>query len=443
MLIAALTVFPAPCEGLAVTKKTLANGLQVFHVPRHNLPVVVITLLVKASPADEPAGKEGTAHLTAKMLTEGTATRTAKEISGDLDFTGATLSISAHSDFTTLSLSLLKKDVGKGLAIFSDVLMNPSFPEDELKRRKDLLKGSLRQREEEPGYVAGKAFIAEVFGVAHPYGRPVEGNLQSIDGITRSDVLSFHQRAYRPGNAMLSVVGDIDGRELEGILDRHFAGWQPRVPQESDAGLSERIRMPGRASLKSIVIDRDLTQANIVLGHEGVSRDNPDYYAISVMNYILGGGGFASRLMKVVRDEKGLTYSIHSSFVSQKAPGYFQVEVQTKNESAGQVIAEILAQMEKMRRERVTDQELADAKAFLTGSFPRRIETTKKVADFLAVMNFYGLGDDYIEKYPSYINAVTADDVLRVARKYLNPSNYVLVVVGKQEKLGLSQTEKP
>jgi zinc protease len=186
---------------------------------------------------------------------------------------------------------------------------------------------------------------------------------------------------------------------------------------------------------KIVVIDRDITQANIIIGHRGISRDNPDFYAVSVMNYILGGGGFASRLMTTVRDEMGLTYSIHSSFRGRKEPGKFEVVVQTKNEFAGIAVKEILAQMNTIRKEPITDEELEDAKLFLTGSFPMRLETSRRIADFLAVKEFYNLGDDYIEKYPEYINSVTKEDVLRVAQKYLDPENYVLVIVGNKDRL--------
>jgi zinc protease len=161
------------------------------------------------------------------------------------------------------------------------------------------------------------------------------------------------------------------------------------------------------------------------------------------MNYILGGGGFASRLMKVVRDDMGLAYSIYSTFSPNKEPGYFQVEVQTKNESASTVIVEILGQLKKMTTEHVSDRELQDAKSFLKGSFPRRLETTRKIGDFLSAVRFFNLGDDYIEKYPGYVDAVTKEDVLRVARKYLDDTSYVLVVVGKKAEMNLAELQRP
>jgi zinc protease len=197
----------------------------------------------------------------------------------------------------------------------------------------------------------------------------------------------------------------------------------------------------GLSAPKLLTINKDISQANIVLGHPGIARDNPDYYAVTVMNYMLGGGGFASRLVKTVRDDMGLAYSIYSVFIAHKESGHFEVEVQTKNESAHIVVREIIAQMQKIRSEEVTDQELEDAKAYLTGSFPRRLETSRKIADFLTVTQFYGLEDDYLEQYPEYIKKVTKKDVLRVAQKHLCPDAYVLSVVGNLKQVKSAEFE--
>ncbi|HUO78332.1 MAG TPA: insulinase family protein, partial [Thermodesulfovibrionales bacterium] len=188
---------------------------------------------------------------------------------------------------------------------------------------------------------------------------------------------------------------------------------------------------------RTLLIDKELTQANIIIGHAGIRRENPDYYAVSVMNYILGGGGFSSRLMQTVRDEMGLAYDIHSFFAPNKEGGLFEVGVQTKNESSKTVISEIYTQMNRIKKDKVSDQELEDAKAYLTGSFPRKLDTNRKIADFLVAIEFYELGLDYVDKYPQYIRAVTGDDVLRVAGKYLDTLGVVTVVVGKQSKISL------
>ena len=193
----------------------------------------------------------------------------------------------------------------------------------------------------------------------------------------------------------------------------------------------------GNKTRKVIRIEKDLTQANIIFGNIGISRDNPDYYAVSVMNYILGGGGFSSRMMQSIRDKMGLAYDVHSFFAAYRETGFFQAGLQTKNETANTAVDEMIKEIEKMKTEAVSDEELSEAKAYLTGSFPRRLDTNRKIADFLASIEFYNLGLEYDKKYPDYINSVTKQDVLRVAKKYLTPEDGVLVVVADQKKAQL------
>lgn len=435
-LVFAVVLFHRSSYALDVKRTVLPNGLTVLHVERHSLPIVMVTLLVKASPLDESPDKAGLANLTAALITEGTKSRRSTDISSEIEFIGASLGASADSDFTTISLSVLKKDVEKGFEIFSDILLDPTFPEEEIKRNKELIKGALKQSEEEPSFLAERAFKQAVFGTL-PYGRLVTGSVETIDSITRDDIEKFHARYYHPNNAVMSVVGNLTDAELKALIKRFFSEWKP-------GDIPKRQPVPGAEPMrKTVLIDRELTQANIILGHSGIRRGNPDYYAVSVMNYILGGGGFSSRLMQTVRDELGLAYDIHSLFVPYAAGGFFEVGVQTKNGSANTVIAEILKQVEKMRTLEVSDQELEDAKAYLTGSFPRRLDTNRKVADFLASVEFYDLGLDYIDRYQEYVKAVTKGDILRVAGKYLHPQRYVLVVVAKQSEAKVEKKEAP
>ncbi len=314
-IILAILSFSAESFALDIAKQTLPNGLKVFHSERKNLPIVVLTLLIKTSSLNETDEKAGTASLTAKLLTEGTTNRSSIQISEEIDFLGASIGAGANKDYTTVSLGVLKKDLQKGFELFADILLKPSFPEEELKRKKEQLKGMLKRQEDEPGFLADKAFIREVFG-SHPYGRLSEGSVESIDKITRKDLADFYRANYRPDNALLTVAGDISKTELDALIDRYLKSWTvAEVAAPSTHKAPENIQ---RNAPKVVIIDKNITQANIILGHAGISRENPDYYAVSVMNYILGGGGFASRLMKIVRDDMGLAYSIHSSFASNK-----------------------------------------------------------------------------------------------------------------------------
>lgn len=410
---------------LDVKRHVLPNGLTVLHVERHNLPIVTVTFLIKAGPFYEPAQKAGLANLTAELLTEGTKKRKAKDISEEIEFIGASLDSSAGSDFSTINLSVLKKDIDTGFEIFSDILLNPTFPEEEIKRKKDIIIGSLRQSEENPSFVVDKVFRKEVYG-DHPYGRLITGTEETINSINREDIVKFHHDYYRPNNAILSIVGDVTSEELQNLIDKYLAKWEKSsIPAEP--------KVPEAAKGKKVIqIDKDLTQANIIIGHRGIKREDPDYYAVTVMNYILGGGGFSSRLMQTVRDEMGLAYDIHSFFDSRKKGGLFSINVQTKNETANTVIEEILKELKRIKTESVSDQELDDAKAYLTGSFTRRFDTNKKIADMLVAIEYFNLGLDYLEKYPEYIKSVTKDDIIRVAKKYLDTDNYILVVAAKQ-----------
>lgn len=424
-------IIPSLSFGLDARRVVLDNGLVLLHSERHHLPLVQAVLLIKASPLDEPAEKAGLADLTAKMLIEGTKKRTSQRISEEIEFIGGSIGSYVDDDYTLITLSVLKKDIETGFDIFSDIILNPAFPEEELTHKKELLKGALKQREEDPQYVAEVEFGKAVYG-EHPYGRPVTGTPEGIDAVTRKDVRNFHQNYYLPNNGMLSVAGDLTLTEIKELTARFLSTWKRGAVPERKRYDVNTIQSP-----KVITIDGELSQANIVLGHLGIERSHPDYYAVSVMNYILGGGGFSSRLMQTIRDEMGLAYDAHSFFRASKRKGVFQVGVQTKNESANSVIAEILKQMERMRDEYVGEEELKDAVSYLTGSFPRRLDTMEKMSRLLALVEFYGLGMDYDKKYIAYIKGITVEDIKRAAGKYLHPDKYILVVVADREKAGI------
>jgi len=421
---------------LDLEREQLDNGLTLLVVERHNLPVVMVTLGIKAGSLVEPEEKSGLANLTAALLTEGTAKRTSRQISEEIEFVGGSLGASGGSDYITVHLSVLKKDLSFGFDLLSDIILNPSFPEDEMKKKVKRIKGSLKAGEDDPGFVASRAFIKEVFS-NHPYGRLVQGSEESLDMIRRDDLEAFHNAYYTPDNSIMSVVGDITSDEVKALLEKHFSAWRSKGIK-----LLFLPEMPDVKKRHTVIIDKELTQANIILGHLGVSRSDPDYYAVSVMNYILGGGGFASRLMQNVREEKGLAYDISSFFNAEKAGGSFEVSLQTKNESANRAIEEILREIRKIRSEPVSDRELSDAKAFLTGSFPMRIETGARIANFLVAVEYHGLGMGYVDEYPAYISKITKEDVLRVAKKYLAPENYILVIVADEKKTALKDEFK-
>ncbi|QWR78282.1 M16 family metallopeptidase [Candidatus Magnetomonas plexicatena] len=430
-------LIPGVLEAVEGRREVLPNGLRVIVSERHNLPIVKLEMIVAASKLDESAAKAGLSHLVAEMLLEGTKGHSSKEIIEEIEFMGASLEVNSEADYTSIRLSALKKDFNRAFEIFADCMLHPAFSDTELTQKKELILGALRQNEDSPHFVANKAFMSEVFGNS-PYGRLSTGTPETINAIKRPDIVKFHQEHYVPSNSIIAVAGDITYDEIAALITKHMGNWKGKPIKERG-----KIKAENYHNKKKItVIDRDITQSNIILGGAGIKRDNPDYYAIDVMNYILGGGGFASRMVKTIRDDMGLAYDVHSHSFAYKYGGFFMVSIQTKNEYANTAITEILKQIKTMKETPVTDDELNDAKSYLTGSFPRRLDTTDKLVTFMALTEFYALGLDYDKRYISFINNITKEDVKRVALKYLTDTNYQLVIVGSKSKINAAQDVK-
>lgn len=421
-------MFLLAAEAQTPSRFVTDNGLTILVRESPAFPIVTIKVIIRAGSIRDPEGKAGLANMTADLLDEGTSTRSSTQIAEETDFMGARLSTASRADYSTASLQVLKKDLESGLSLLSDILLNPNFPKREVDRLRDEIKGQLIAEEDQPGTVAEKAFNRIIFG-SHPYHLPVEGTTHTIENISRADITSFHNRYYRPNNTFIAVVGDITVQEVEEQINRFFGNWGPGDITENSIPESQPLE-------KSTVelIDRDLTQANVVLGHRGIKRSNPDYYAVLVMNYILGGGGFSSRLMKNIRDERGLVYGIYSHFDALEQPGSFSVAFQTQNAQAQEAIDEVLKELQAIRSQPVSDRELEEAKAFLIGNFPLKFDTNSKIAHFLTLIEFYGLGLDYLKQYPDLIRSVTKMDIQRVAKKYINPTRLAFVIVARQEE---------
>ena len=415
--------------GLVPKRSVLDNGIVLLTSEQKALPMVSIELLIDAGSRYDAPNREGVANLVAKLLTYGTKRRTALQINETLDFLGASLSTRCSDDLASVSMTILKKDLTTGLELLGDILINSTFPQQEIERQKQSVIASIKARDESPGDIAQRRFAAALFPQS-PYGRPVEGTETSVKGIQQKSLREFYERYYRPNRSILAVVGDVSEQESTQALNQAFRSWRkgepggkPLVP--SVIGSSQVIR-----------VNKDLTQANIMMGHEGVPRNHPDYYAIQVMNYILGGGGFSSRAMDSIRNERGLAYSVYSHFGAEKSHGTFVFVMQTKNDTAEEAIRIAREEIRRMREQPVTDQELDDAKNYLTGSFPLRLDTNHKVASFLAQVEFFRLGLDYPDRYADLIRKVTREDVQRVAKAYLHPEKLITVVVGNQKKAG-------
>ena len=429
-LILSICLLALPATANMVPQRSvLGNGMILLTSEQRALPMVSIELLIDAGSRHDMPKQEGLANLTARLLTYGTQRRTALQISDTLDFIGAGLSAGCGEDLATVSMTVLKKDLATGLELLAEVLTLSTFPQEEIDRQKQSIIASIKAREESPGDIAQRRFAAALYPQS-PYGRPVEGSEASVKGLEQQSLRAFYERYYRPNRTILSVVGDISHQEIARALNEAFRSWPKGEPATapvapSKVGTAETLR-----------VNKELTQANIILGHEGVGRENPDYYAIQVMNYILGGGGFSSRTLDSIRNERGLAYSVYSYFSAEKGHGTFELVMQTKNETALEAIRIAKAEIRRMREELVTEQELSDAKDYLTGSFPLRFDTNRKVANFLAQVEYFQLGLDYPERYADFIKKVTREDVQHVAQKYLKPETLITVIVANQKKIG-------
>lgn len=423
----------AQAADIVPTRSVTANGMTVLFLEQHFLPTVEIHALVKVGSAQDPPDKAGLANLTASLLDEGTLTRTSRQIAEQIDFVGGSLEAHAAEDFTTASTRVLKKDADLGFALLADMLQHPAFHKQEFERVRTQILGEIVSDDDDPGNVAMKAFHQLIFH-GHPYSWPAHGTEETLNKITVADIQQFHAREYLPNQTILVIVGDLTQDQAATLVQTHFGSWKKGTPSPY------QMKKPASMERKMVqLIEKDLTQSTIVLGHTGISRTNPDYYAVTVMNYILGAGGFSSRLMDSIRDKQGLAYGIMSQFDSRVMPGAFFISLQTRTDVTNQAIAGVLTEIKGMRDAPVTDQELNEAKSFIVGSFPLRVDSSAKLANVLAQVELYNLGLDYFTQYPKAIEKVTKDDVLRVAKQYLDPQHYALVVVGSIAKAKVKQ----
>ena len=436
--IAALAFVATPSHALDIKKMTLSNGATLLVSEQHQLPMVTVMIEFDAGTRRDPKGKEGLAELTARCISQGTKTLTAPEFDEKTDFMGSSVSVSAGRDYSTAGMTSLKKYQGETLQLLSGILTEPGLRDADIERKRAEQVAEIKAAEEQPGYTASVEFTKDLFSDS-PYGHPGAGSADSVAKLTNDDVRNFYRDYYKPGSAIIAVAGDVSADEIKVSLEKALAGLAGTVaPQPEPAPINVA---PG---LHVKLIDRNVMQANIIMGSGGVERSNPDFYRLKVMNYILGGGGFSSRLVKVVRSAHGLAYSVNSGFEPGKFQGSFEIGVQTKNQSSNEAIDLILQQLREIQEKPVSDAELDGAKKFLIGSFPLNLERQSAIASYMIQFEFYGLGLDYADQYPKLIGSVTKDDVLAVAKKYLHPDSMIVVAVANQAeaKVKTSQTEK-
>lgn len=406
----------------SVARDTLDNGLELVVVENREQPVVSVRLYVPAGEVADPEGKTGLSNLTAGLIDAGTEARTAEEIAEEIEGVGADLGSGASNDYAFVQATTLTEHLPLVLEILGDVVREPTFPEDEFETEKRRTLSSLRVQLSQPGALASRRFLARVYG-PHPYGE--EPTLESVESITREDVRAFHAERYAPEGALLVFAGDIDAASAREAARRTFGDWGGEAPRE--------VEMPEPPRLEEtrihLVHRPGSVQSNIWAGHLGIRPGNEDAYALDVMNKILGGGTNA-RLFLTLREEKGWTYGAYSRLTEPRDVGYFAATTEVRTPVTDSALSELVAQLRRMREEPVTDEELREAKQYLTGSFPLGIETPQQVASQVADVLLRGLDVDYLESYRSRVAEVDAEDVRRVAAEYLHPDRMAIVVVG-------------
>jgi zinc protease len=384
---------------------------------------VAVRVYSRAGAVFDPPQREGLANLTGALLTRGTGKRTGPELDSAIEFVGGSVEAGAGREGMTASLAILKRDLALGLDLLAEVVLTPTFPEAELARRKAQIQAGIKRSEEDPGTVAGRALARLVFDV-HPYGRPSEGTVESVGRLTRDDVVKFYGERVRPDTTIVAVVGAVTVDEARREVLARFGAW-PRPPAPPVTVAAAAAGPPPQA----VAIAKELTQATILLGRQAIRQTDPDYFPLVVASYVLGGGS-SSRLYGRVRDEGGLAYSVYSYVSPSKYGSSFNVGGATRVAEVPKVIDIMREELARMGRESVTEREIAVAKDYLVGSFPLRLDTSAKVADFLVAVEEQGLGLDYADRYKQSVARVTAADVQRVAATYFVPDTFNRVVVG-------------
>ncbi|MFH0810867.1 MAG: pitrilysin family protein [Pseudomonadota bacterium] len=425
-----------PTAGAAAVPKArearLHNGLRVVMSPQHGLSLVSLAMVVADGSRSDPLGHAGLASLTSALLREGTPSRGAEQLANEVDFLGATLSADTDFDFTIVATSMLAKDFDKALAIFADVLRRPTFPEEEVSRKRQELLAGIEAEQQDPGRVANRAFLAALYGDEAPYGHPPEGSDKGLKACTRKNIVSHYQRFYLPNNCILVAVGDFEDEVLLQRLESAFGDWpQGEVP---------RLEPPRPASptKSQVLINQPISQANVTMGRMAIQRSDPDFYALQVGNYILGGGGFSSRLIEEVRVKRGLAYSVSSNLNALTWPGSLEVTMQTSNPTAQEAIDIVRAQTGLMAEQPVKPEELKAAKQYLVGSFPLKLDSNTKLTRYLALVSFYGLGLDYAERYPALIESQTPESILAAWKRKVASHEPTTVVVANLSAAGFT-----
>jgi predicted Zn-dependent peptidase len=413
------------------TEATLSNGLTVLIMENDRLPLISLQYNLSGTGAlFEPSSFPGLASITAQMLREGTTSRSSEQVAEQTDQLGASISAAAGfgSAVTVVNASGLSDNFDQWFALTNDILLNPTFPANELNRIKQRMKTQLRQQRANPNFLSTETFSRAVYG-SHP-AAVVSSTPESIDAITPEMLAKWHRERYAPQNAILGITGDVKASEIVPKLEKLLAAWKKtdlkeELPPNPKPAASKRILLVNRPNS---------VQTTVALGNIAIDRRDSDYIPLTVMNHVLGGGP-AARLFLNLREEKGYTYGVYSNFTALKYPGPWRAGADVRTEVTAGAMTEFYREFQRIRDEKVPTAELDEAKRALVASFALSLESPPELLQYAIVRKIYGFPPDYWDTYPAKIMAVTADDIQRVARKYVDPENLQIVAVGDVSKI--------
>ncbi len=409
-------------------EQTLANGLKILYVEDAALPYITYNLMLKSGSAEDPETTPGLSNFVAELLDKGTAKHDATKLADAMALLGADFNASVGDDYTMASASTLSTHGEELLNLMVEILLQPSFSENEVDRVRKQILAHLEKQIDNANSFADTVWEDYLFS-SHPYGKPASGNLKSIESIKRKHIIQHYLKTYRPNNAFLAVVGKFTP-ELQQKIETAFSPWQAR-----DVAPMTFPAVPAIHGVQIRLVDKPgMVQSQIRLGEPGIKRSNPDFLTLRVANTVLGGG-FASRLVDKVRKQLGLTYSISSGFDARLDVGPFEVSTFTKNQTVGQTISETLKVLSEFREKGVTSTEVDRAKGYLKGVFPAAIETAEKLAYNLLLLRLYGIPDTYLTDYLKSIEQISTSDVNKAIKKYFDDKNLKVLVYSSSEVL--------
>jgi zinc protease len=413
---------------------TLANGLGLVVVEDKRLPLTSFRLAFRSGDANDPPELPGLSDMMTHLLTEGTATRSSRQIAEEVERLGATLTVGSGSDFTTVAASSLSLYADEVLELLAEVTLSPSFPQNEIDLARENTKQLLIQQRAQPNFLASERLAQVMFG-EHPYAR-VSPTPESLDALTRDDFLRFRTSTFIPNNAVMIVAGDVERDSIVARVEQLLGKWKPgTVPDLNFPPLPKRV-----ARIAYLVDRPGSAQSNIVIANQGITRTSPDYFPMLLMHTVLGANA-SSRLFMNLREHKGYTYGAYSNLDARRQAGTFRATAEVRTPVTGASLHEFFTELERIRNEVVSDEEIRNAKSYLSGVFPIRIETQDGLVDQLVSIRMYDLPDDYLLTYRERINAVSTADIQRVAQNHVTPDRAAVVIVG--DAAAVSEQIKP